>query len=146
MTAVPLERPVGLAVVAELEDALGAGRAGYGAKPASGGLQSDGSYVGYAIVYPGSTVPGAGTAAAPNADAAQTVQVTYVGGSADVADTARDLGRAALLAPGALATIAGRALVNPVQLVDASPARKDDQVQHPSWYAVDRYLVQTTPA
>jgi hypothetical protein len=143
VTALPLEEPVATAVVAAVESGLGTGRAGYGVKPASGGAQPDGSFRSYAVVYPGSTVLLDGTVAARNADAAQSVQVTYIGSTPLAADRARDRGRAAVLGG---VTIAGRALINPVELADASQTRRDDEVQPPLWYAVDRYVFHTTPA
>lgn len=143
MTALPVEEPLAQAVVAAVETALGSGRAGYGEKPTSGGKQTDGSFRSYGVVYPGSTVLLGGTAAAPNADAAQSVQVTYVGSTPRAADLARDLGRAAVL--GGI-SIAGRALIGPPELADASLTRRDDEVQPPLWYAVDRYVFHTTPA
>jgi len=141
----PTERPVALAVITALNAALGATRAGYAIRPTGGGPQSDGTFHAYARVHPGSTLLSGGTASDPNADAAQTVQVTYIADSAEAADQARDTGRAALLTPGAL-TITGRALVNPVTLADSTEVREDNDPQPPLWFAVDRYRIDTTPA
>lgn len=137
--------PVLVAVVSVLVTELGDGRAGYASKPANGGLQANGKFNAYAIVYGGPAVLTGGTAVDPNADAAQTIQVTYVGKTAEQADDVRDAGRAALLTAGAL-TITGRALINPVTLADSTEAREDSSVQPPLWLAVDRYRLDTTPA
>lgn len=139
------ERPVVQAVVAALNTALGAGRAGYAVKPTNGGAQPNGTFNGYARVHGSSTVLTGGTAADPNADGGHTVQVTYVGRTADQADDVRDAGRAALLTPGAVA-ITGRALMQPVTLSDSTEAREDITVQPALWFAVDRYRLDTTPA
>lgn len=142
--SVPVERPAVTALVAVLVAELGAGRAGYAKKPANGGLQPDGKFNGYAIVHGGTTVSIAGTAADPSTDAAQTLQVTYVGKTAEQADDVRDAGRAAVLAPGGVA-LAGRALMNPVTLAASTEAREDSSAQPPLWFAVDRYRLETTP-
>ena len=144
MTAPPTDRPVANAVIAVLDDALGADRAGYATRPAAGGPQADGTFHAYALVYPLSTVLTGGTAAAPNADAVQTVQVTYVADGPAAADQARDTGRAALLTAGAV-TVTGRALINPVMLADSTGVREDNDPQPPLWFAVDRYRIDTTP-
>jgi hypothetical protein len=139
----PTEAALGAAFVTLLDATLDGG-AGYGEKPASGAGQVGTTFLAYAVVYPGSTALREGTAADPNADADQTVQVTYVGKTAQQADTARDLARAAVLASGAIA-VTGRT-VWPVELTDSTVVRRDDTVQPPLWYAVDRYTTHTTPA
>lgn len=141
----PTERPVADAVIATLAAALGANRAGYASRPSAGGPQTDGTFHSYALVFPLSTVLTGGTAADPNADGAQTVQVTYVADNAAAADQARDTGRAALLAAGAL-TVTGRALINPVTLADSTGVREDNDPRPLLWFAVDRYRIETTPA
>ena len=143
MTA-PTERPVALAVIAVLDVALGANRAGYAIRPTGGGPQTDGTFHSYALVFPLSTVLAGGTTSDPNADGAQTVQVTYVADGPAAADQARDTGRAALLTPGAV-TVTGRALINPVTLADSTGVREDNDPRPPLWFAVDRYRIDTTP-
>jgi len=138
------DRPVLTAIVAALTTELGTDRAGYAKKPAAGGQQTNGKFNGYAIVYGGPAIPTGGTAVDPNADAAQTIQVTYIGKTPEQADDVRDAGRAALLSVGAL-TITGRALMNPVTLADSTEAREDSTVQPALWFAVDRYRLDTTP-
>lgn len=145
MTAspLPLERPLGQAVVAALDAALGAGRAGYATIPSGVGVQG-GTFVPYALVYPGGGAGREGTAAAPNADADQLVQVTYVGVDADQADLVRDTGRTALLTPGALA-VTGR-YVGVAEVATSRAATRDTTVIPPVWYAIDIYQIPTTPA
>jgi hypothetical protein len=141
----PTEYPVAVAVVAVLEDALGAGRAGYGSKPTGAGHQTDGTFRTYARVHAGRTTLAGGTAADPNADGVHDVQVTYVGKNATSCDKARDTGRTAVLTTGAVAAeLVGRELMGPVELSDSTEPREDDQVQPPQWYAVDRYRIPTT--
>lgn len=120
------------------------GGAGYGEKPATDAGQDGSTFNAYAVVYPGTTVLREGTAADPNADADQTVQVTYIGKTAQQADTARDLGRPAVLAPGALVLDDRDAW--PLELTDSTVVRRDDTVQPPLWFAVDRYTTHTVPA
>jgi hypothetical protein len=142
VTAYPAEYPLVAAIVSRLNAALGANRAGYGEKPAAAAAAT----TGYAIVWPGSTALTGGTVVAPNADAVQTVQVTYVGDHPDTADATRDLGRAALLTGvGAALTVSGRT-VGLVELVDSQSPRRDADAQPPVWLSVDRYAITTTPA
>jgi hypothetical protein len=142
VTAHPTDHPLVTAIVARLNTALGANRAGYGEKPAGAAASS----TGYAIVWPGSTALTGGTVVAPNADATQTVQVTYVADHPAGADATRDLGRAALLTgSGTALTVTGRT-VWLVELADAQTPRRDDSAQPPVWLSVDRYAVHTTPA
>jgi hypothetical protein len=139
----PTEAGLGEAL-RQLLDAVLPGGAGYGEKPATGAGQDGSTFNAYAVVYPGTTVLREGTVTDPNADADQTVQVTYIGKTALQADTARDLGRAAALTQGALALDDRDAW--PVELTDATLVRRDDEVQPPLWYAVDRYTTHTVPS
>lgn len=139
----PTEAGLGDAVRQLLDGVLDGG-AGYGEKPASGG-QVGTEFKPYAVVYPGSTVVTGGTAADPNADALQTVQVTYIAKYALEADLARDTGRVAVLEPGAL-TVAGRDVWAFVELVDSLSVRREDPTQPSLWYAIDRYQATTVPA
>jgi len=143
VTEYPVEAPVATAVLDALTAAIGSGRVGYGEKPTGGGANGSGAFAAYAIVYPGTTTPGEGTAAAPAADGQHVVQVTYVADRAQDADTVRDTGRGALL--GVHLTVAGRHC-EPVQLADSTLVARDVDPQPSTWFAVDRYLIATTPA
>lgn len=149
MTAVPSERALGTAVAALLEGVIGANRADYGRVPAGVGRQGS-AFLAYAVVYPGGGSQLEGTAAAPNADAAQIVQVTYVDVDANAVDEVRDACRAALLTgPGSTPlTVTGRALMGPVLLEQSLTAREDTTEPAPGrpWFAIDLYRIDTTPA
>lgn len=147
MTATPSERLLALAVVAVLETELGAGKVGYGAKPAAGGWAtnpptSSTSFTGYAVVWPGMSTA-TGPADHATFDAQQGFQVSCYGKSGDQADAIRDRCRDALLT--AALTVAGRA-VGPVDLADSSALTRDDSVSPPVFQAADRYQALTTPA
>lgn len=144
----PAERPLALSAVSALNASLGAGRAGYGDRPSGMGWQAQSPQItsefkGYAVVWPGMSTLNGGTVAAPNADAAQTFQVSYVGKTAEQADALRDRGRAALLAAAAI-SVSGRT-VGLVELADSMPVRRDDDVTPPLYLAVDRFTAYTTP-
>lgn len=146
--SVPTERPVALAAVTVLNTALGASRAGYGDRPNGAGWQAESpnvntAFTGYAVVWPGMTLLEGGTMAAPNADAVQTVQVTYVGKTAEQADALRDRGRTALLTTGAI--VIPNRTVGLVELSDSMVVRRDDDVTPPLYMSVDRYDIHTTP-
>lgn len=146
--SVPTERPIALATIAAINTALGANRVGYGERPIGAGWQADSptintTFTGYAVVWSGMTLLEGGTMADPNADAVQTVQVTYVGKTAEQADALRDRGRAAVLTRGNI-TINGRT-VGLVELSDAMAVRRDDDVHPPLYMSVDRYDIHTTP-
>lgn len=149
MTAVPSERALGVAVVALLETVIGSGRAAYAKVPPAVGRQGA-AFLAYAVVYPGGGVLLEGTAAAPNADAAQIVQVTYVDVDASSVDEVRDACRAELLTgPGSTPlTVTGRALMGPVLLEQSLTAREDTTEPAPGrpWFAIDLYRIDTTPA
>jgi len=140
----PLERPLAQAVQDAVDVAV---PAGYAAMPPGCGWQSHpgpaAEFTAYAVVWPGSTTPDGGTAAAPDADADQVVQVTYVGRVAEQADEMRDRGRGALL--GTTLTVTGRHCW-PVRLADSQAVQRDDDTTPPVWYAADRYLIHTVPA
>jgi len=146
--SVPTERPIAVAVVASLNAALGTNRAGYGDRPTAGGWQGDtpninSAFNGYAVVWPGQTLLEGGTVSDPNADAVQTIQVSYVGKTAEQADSIRDRGRAAVLAVGAI-SVTGRT-VGLIELSDSINVRRDDDVTPPLYLSVDRYAIHTTP-
>lgn len=146
--SIPTERPLALAVVSTLTTALGSGRAGYGDRPAGAGWQTDtpninSTFTGYAVVWPGLSLLEGGTLADPNADAVQTIQVSYIGKTAEQADALRDRGRTAVLARGAI-TVTGRT-VGLVELSDSQIVRRDDDVTPPLYLSVDRYDIHTTP-
>lgn len=142
MTAIPLERPLAIAVKAALEVAIGTGLVGDAVKPADGG-QTSTKFVGYAVLYPGRTGGATGPATGTSVDARQSWQVTYVGIDADQAARIRDKGRLAML--GVALTVSGR-FCSLVELDESQETRRDDDVAPPLFYAVDRYSTTTSPA
>lgn len=99
----------------------------------------------YAVMYPlGSSVfDGSHADGDLDSDAWPVTQVTYVGESRDQVDQVRDVVRAAVL--GNYLTVAGRR-VGPIRLDDERPIDRDDDVNPPLLYAIDRFKAYSTPA
>ena len=101
----------------------------------------------YAIVYPVSDRtdgPDLGTMESPSADADRTIQVTSVGVSREQAQGLADKSAVALL--GAQPVITGRAVRTRIRGAGGSGVRRDDETGGPPlFYAVNRYVISTTP-
>lgn len=144
------ERPLALAVIAVLATAIGANKVGYADRPSAGGWASSSPslstpFVGYAVVWPGSSMPQGGSACDPFEDVDQSFQVTSVGKTAEQADAIRDRVRAALDPKGAV-TITGTRDVAVLRWRDGQAVQRDDKETPPLFYAVDRYTATTSPA
>jgi hypothetical protein len=77
------------------------------------------------------------------ADLTQTLFVHGIGTGPEQAQWEADKARVALLTMPI--TVAGRAVLS-ITHVTSQPARRDDAVQPPLFYAVDQYRLATTPA
>ncbi len=98
---------------------------------------------GYVVVYPLITEQD-GPAEDAYADTDSAYQITAVGRTRAQAQFAADKARASMLAPGL--SIPGRALMQPVEWSPSRGVTRDDDEDPPLFYAVDSYLIRTTPA
>lgn len=85
-----------------------------------------------------------GPVGAPDDDGEMPIQVTYVGTGPEQAEWMRDRGRAALVGRETI-TVEGR-LVWRVSLEMSQTSQRDNTVQPPLFYAVDRCRIYTTEA
>lgn len=128
--------PETLAVLALLRGELVVGDA---ARPENWASSSGG----YAVLYPLS-VPTDGPVSDPYADAESEYQVTAVGVTRAQAQIVADKARTLMLT--APLTIPDRVLMQPVEWSDSRGVERDDDVSPPLFYAIDRYMIRTTPA
>ena len=136
MTAVA-RGPETLAVLAKL--AAGGVMVGDGVRPDAWATAT----AGYVVLYPLMVDPD-GPAADAYADAESEYQITAVGRTRAQAQFAADKARSVMLAPGL--SIPGRALMQPVEWSPSRGVTRDDDEDPPLFYAVDSYLIRTTPA
>lgn len=98
---------------------------------------------GYVVLYPLDS-PADGPVSDAYADTDSTYQVTAVGKSRAQAEIAADKARSLMLT-GSL-SIPGRVLMEPVVRSESRGVERDDDTSPPLFYAVDRYVIRTTPA
>jgi hypothetical protein len=101
------------------------------------------SAAGYAVLYP-LGVPADGPVADAYADTQSEYQITAVGETRAQAQILADHARVLMLT-GSL-SIPGRALMQPVEWSESRGVDRDDDTSPPLFYAIDRYVIRTTPS
>lgn len=95
----------------------------------------------YCVLYPEPGMPVRASLADNRVNFQTTLQVTYVGETAEQALNYADRGAAAMAVPLA---VTGRTAWRP-EYLDGQPVQRDDDVTPPVFYAVARYRLRSTP-